>query len=446
MPASRPAHTAREPDRPPDVAASDPTTDPALRSWVPDADESGFPIQHLPYGVFSDERPPRIGVAIGSRVLDLAVVADARLFGDVVPEARRWFAADRLNPLLEAGPDLWDAVRARVSTLLEAGADPRPPRTALRPIDQVRLHLPFTPGDFVDFSSSLDHATNIGRIFRPDEEPLMPNWRHLPVAYHGRAGTVVASGTPIPRPRGQRSPEAPDRPPRFGPSQRLDIELEIGFVTGSGPDLGAAIPINEAERLIFGVVLVNDWSARDIQAWEYRPLGPFLGKSFATSVAHWVTPLTALRPYKLRGVPQRPQPLEYLRDSEPRSYDITLEVRLRSSRMRAAGRPPDAISRTTFARMYWSMAQQLAHATVNGARVRAGDLYASGTVSGPVKGSEGSLIELTRDGREPLTLADGSTRTFLEDGDEVVLAGWCEREGHRRIELGTVRGRVKPPG
>jgi fumarylacetoacetase len=282
--------------------------------------------------------------------------------------------------------------------------------------------------DYVDFYSSLEHATNIGRLFRPDAEPLLPNWRHLPVGYHGRAGAVVVGGTPVVRPRGQaKGPDDPE--PRFGPSRRLDIELELGFVVGVGSTLGVPVPGSAFRDHVFGVVLVNDWSARDVQAWEYQPLGPFLGKSFATSISPWVTPLALLEGRFTSAPPQDPEPLPYLRIPGEWALDVELEVELSGT----------VVSRTNARGLYWTMPQQLAHATVNGASLRTGDLFASGTISGPDPGSEGSLIELTRNGAHPIRLGDGSTRTFLEDGDTVVLRG---RAGD--VELGEVAGTILP--
>jgi fumarylacetoacetase len=288
--------------------------------------------------------------------------------------------------------------------------------------------LPFQVGDYVDFYSSLEHATNLGRMFRPDQEPLLPNWRWLPVGYHGRAGTIVPSGTPIVRPTGQwKAPDAAE--PSCGPSRRLDFELELGFVIGKPSVLGRPVPIAQALEHVAGVVLVNDWSARDIQAWEYQPLGPFLGKSFATSISREPTPLEALLPYRVPAPRQDPPPLPYLRAERHLAFDLELEVELNGA----------VISRTSARHLYWSIEQQVAHTTVNGASLRAGDLLASGTISGPVRDACGSLIELTWNGAEPISLGDGTTRTFLEDGDEVVLRG---RTPDGKVELGDVRGRI----
>ncbi len=304
------------------------------------------------------------------------------------------------------------------------------------------MRVPMEIGDYVDFYSSIEHATNLGRLFRPNAEALLPNWRWIPVGYHGRSSTIVIDGTPVRRPSGQRKPaDAPA--PQFGPSRRLDIELEMGFVTGPGNELGDPIDVGDAREHIFGLVLVNDWSARDIQAWEYQPLGPFFGKSFATTISPWVVTLEALEPFRVEGPHQDPQPLEYLRTGEPWAYEIQLAVELQTARMREQGVPPEAISQTTFRNMYWNVAQQLAHATVNGAIARPGDLFASGTISGAAQGTQGSLIELTWNGERPLELPNGEKRAFLEDGDEITLRGWCEKPGARRIGFGAARGRIE---
>jgi fumarylacetoacetase len=363
------------------------------------------------FGVFSDQvGPARVGFRVGHGVLDLA----AHGLGDV-------FAMSSLNAFLALGRSAWEDVVGRVAELVERGTD-------IIPLEETTAHLPFEIADYVDFYSSLEHATNLGRLFRPDAEPLLPNWRHLPVGYHGRAGTVVVSGTPVTRPRGQaKAPEDPA--PGFGPSRRLDFELELGFVVGVGSALGTAVPGAAFRDHVFGVVLVNDWSARDIQAWEYQPLGPFLGKSFATSIAAWITPLALLEDRFVPAPPQDPEPLPYLRVDGDWGLDVELDVEIGDT----------VVSRTNARGLYWTMPQQLAHATVNGAALRSGDLFASGTISGPEHGSEGSLIELTQNGAHPIRLGDGSDRTFLEDGDEVILRG---RAGD--LELGEVRGMVLP--
>jgi fumarylacetoacetase len=420
----------------------DPALDPALRSWVPVPEGSDFPIQNLPYGVVSTrDRPPRVGVAVGEHVLDLAETIREGLLeiGGLPPGV---FEAPSLNPLLALGPEVWRPLRARLAELLseESPAADLLGERALVPMSTATLHLPIEVGDYVDFYSSLEHATNLGKMLRPDAEPLLPNWRHLPVGYHGRSATVVVSGTPIRRPSGQAIAEGP--PPTWGPSTMLDFELEVGFVTGPGNRLGEPIPIDRAADHLFGLVLVNDWSARDLQRWEYQPLGPFLGKSFATSISPWVVTLDALAPFRVAPPQQDPGPLPYLRTDEPWGLDVSLEVGLGS----ASTEEPAVISRTSMRHLYWTIAQQLAHATSNGAVVRPGDLFASGTISGRSPGSLGSLIELTWRGERPLELPDGSSRTFLEDGDTVVLRGRAEAPGRPGIGFGEVRGEILPSG
>ena len=370
-----------------------------------------FGLDNLPYGaVARPGGPPELAVRLGDGAIPLAPFErEAGLPAGTL-------SGPVLNPLLALGPDAWAALRG---TLQERLSDPPDalPLTGLEP------RLPVAVGDYVDFYSSLEHATNLGRMFRPDTDPLLPNWRELPVGYHGRAGSVVVTGTPVPRPHGQLPGEGR---PRFGPTERLDIELELGFVTGPrGTRIGTAA----AARHVFGFVLVNDWSARDIQRWEYQPLGPFLGKSFATSISAWVVPLAALEPYRVPAPPQDPEPHEYLRTEGDWALDIALEVELNGT----------VVSRTNARGLYWTFPQQLAHATVNGAPARPGDLFASGTISGAEPGTMGSLIELTWGGRDPLRLADGSTRTFLEDGDTVVLRGSC---GDGAVGLGEVAGTI----
>ena len=406
-------------------------------SWVPGADGSGFGAGHLPYGVFSTGvggGPRRPGVRIGDRVLDLAQLAAADAGGlGAQADALR---GPSLTPLLAAGPAAWADVRARLTELVTT-PDARPAvEPALVPLADAALHLPFEVADYVDFYSSIEHATNLGRLFRPDAEPLLPNWRHLPVAYHGRAGSVVVSGTSIARPAGQR--RVGDEVV-FGPSTRLDIELEVGFVVGLPSELGRPVTVAQAPEHVFGLALVDDWSARDIQAWEYQPLGPFLGKSFATTIAAWITPLAAVAGCRVAGPVQDPEPLPYLRPVEDWGLALDLSVALAP----AGGTGEEAVSRTSFAGLYWQMPQQLAHMTVNGAPLRTGDLFASGTVSGAGPGSQGSLIELTRNGAAPLAVA-GVERSFLEDGDEVVLRGSATLPGGELLTLGEARGRIVP--
>jgi len=412
-----------------------------LTSWVPGADGSGFPAEHLPYGMFSDgEGGIRVGVRIGDQVLDLArLVGDGLLDGLAGGLVGRLFGRSSLNAFLAAGPTMWHAVRRRLTELVcDPSAEARV-APALQPVGGVTLHLPFTVADYVDFYSSIEHATNLGRLFRPDSDPLLPNWRHLPVGYHGRAGTVVVSGTPVARPCGQRL--AAEGEVVFGPSVRLDIELEVGFVVGVPSQPGVPVTVTDAPAHVFGVVLVNDWSARDIQAWEYQPLGPFLGKSFATSIGAWVTPLDALAGCRVPGPVQSPSPLPHLARGEAWGLDLALSVSLLPA---GSSSPPEIVSATSAAGLYWTFPQQVAHMTSNGANLRTGDLLASGTVSGPDRGSEGSLLELTRGGAEPLTVA-GESRTFLEDGDEVTLSGSAHVASGVTLTLAEVRGRITPP-
>jgi fumarylacetoacetase len=384
---------------------------------------SGFGPEHLPYGVFRRAgEESRVGVRFGDGVLDLAALARDGL----LDEDAALFARPSLNALMAAGPEVWRRVREALRALT-AGPDAE---LAAVPLEEAELLLPIEVGDYVDFYSSIEHASNVGRMFRPDADPLPPNWRHLPIGYHGRSGTVVVSGTPIRRPRGQRR-DAGDVAPVFGPSTRLDIELELGFVVGVPSAQGEPVPVDRALDHVFGVVLLDDWSARDLQAWEYRPLGPFLAKSFATSISAWVTPLDAVLARRVPAAAQEPEPLPYLRE-DPWAFDLDLEVELNGA----------TIASTNARHLYWSAAQQLAHMTVNGASLRIGDLFGSGTISGPQREQRGSLLELSWNGVEPIALPDGSTRTFLEDGDEVVLRG---RAGEA-VALGEVRGRVEPAG
>lgn len=401
----------------------------ATASWVPVPDGSDFPVQNLPYGVFSRRGElPRVGVAIGEYVLDLAGLSAVGLIQD-----RRWFAAGSLNAFMVAGRDAWQRTRARLGQLLTDEDHRQAVEPHLVPRADVDLHLPVEIADYVDFYSSLEHASNLGRILRPNAEPLLPNWRHLPVAYHGRAGTVVVSGTRIPRPHGQRTSPDVDTPD-FGPSTRLDVEAEVGFVVGVPSPFGGRVDTRAFRDHVFGFVLVNDWSARDIQAWEYQPLGPFLGKSFATSLSPWVVTVDALEAARVDPPRQDPEPLPYLRADDPWGLDLSLRVELNGHQV---ARPP-------FAGMYWTPPQQLAHATANGASLRTGDLFASGTVSGPAQDECGSLIELTWNGDRPLPLPDGSTRVFLEDGDSVTLRATAPGADGVRIGFGEVSGTIVP--
>jgi fumarylacetoacetase len=400
-----------------------------MTTWVDVPEGSPFPVQNLPYGVFSyDDEAPRVGVALGDLVIDLApLAAAAGLDGGHV------FEAPSLNPFMALGRPAWTAVRAWLTELLTHPGERDIVESHLLAAADVTMRLPFEVADYVDFYSSEQHAQNIGRIFRPDSPALTPNWKHLPIGYHGRAGTVVVSGTDVVRPSGQRKPPADDMP-SFGPSVRLDIEAEVGFVVGTPSLHGEAVGTGGFRDHVFGVVLVNDWSARDIQAWEYVPLGPFLGKSFATSVSPWVVPLDALEAARVTPPPQDPSVLPYLQDSGKWGLDLSLEI----------GWNGTVVSRPPFAGMYWTPAQQLAHLTCNGASLRTGDLYASGTVSGAERDERGSLLELTWNGADPVQLDDGSTRTFLEDGDEVSISAWAPAAGGGRLGFGAVTGRIVP--
>lgn len=408
-------------------------------SWVPVPEGSPFPLANLPLGIGHDgDGVQRAWVAIGDAALDLAA-AQAEGWLDGTGAAAGCFGASSLNEYLAAGPATWSAVRARITALLEDTAVERRLSAHVRPRAELEMGVPVAPADFVDFYSSIHHATNLGRLFRPDAEPLLANWRRIPVGYHGRTGTLVPDDAEIYRPHGYRMV---DGLPQVGPSQALDIELEVGTVVGVGSERGRSIPIGDAGRHLYGMCLVNDWSARDIQAFEYQPLGPFLGKSFATSVSPWLVSFEALAPFRIAAVRQDPSPADYLSTDECWGFDLHLEVWFESAAMRNGGLPAVCISRTTFADMYWTPAQQLAHLTLNGASTRAGDLFASGTVSGSTPGSEGSLIELTWRGERPFELPDGTTRAFLLDGDCVEVRGWAGSDPSTRIGFGSVRGTV----
>jgi fumarylacetoacetase len=395
--------------------------------WLSLPADTGYGLHNLPFGVFStaasDRR--RVGIAFGEYVIDVSRLD--------VPGAAE-LAHDSLNAFMARGRAVWDELRTRLQELLTGSVHRAAVEPHLVSRDEVTLHLPVEVADYVDFYSSQHHAENLGRILRPDSEPLTPNWKHLPVGYHGRAGTVAVSGTPVIRPQGQRKDLA-DSAPSFGPSTRLDIEAEVGFVVGVPSQLGSQVAVASFADHVFGVCLVDDWSARDIQSWEYVPLGPFLGKSFLTSVSPWVVPLAALANARTRPPARDPQLLPYLRDEEhPWALDITLEVRLNG----------ELVSSPPFVELYWTPAQQLAHLTVNGASLRTGDLFASGTVSGPGKDQRGSLIELTWNGTQPLTLSDGTSRAFLEDGDEVTITATAPALDGSRLSFGEVRGQVEP--
>jgi fumarylacetoacetase len=401
-------------------------------SWLGIPLNHPFGLETLPYGSFSTSDRPgelRTGVAIGDHVLDLGAATSRLLSGRA-----HLFSSGKLDAFLAAGDGAWAHVRAHLVAWLSDDQFRVALEDLLVPAADVTLHLPFTVADYVDFYSSEQHATNVGRIFRPDAaEPLTPNWRHLPLGYHGRAGTVVVSGTPVRRPRGQSWP-AGAAGPAFGPSARLDFEAELGFVVGVHSLPGEPVPASRFTEHVFGVCLVNDWSARDIQSWEYVPLGPFLGKSFGTTVSPWVVPLAALQHARVRPPSRDTGLLSYLTESADWGLDITYEVKINGY----------VVSRPPYATMHWSPAQMLAHMTVNGAALRTGDLYASGTVSGPLREQRGSLIELAWNGQEPVVLPDGTSRAWLEDGDDVVIAATARGPGDVRIGLGQARGQIVP--
>lgn len=413
-------------------------------SYIPVAEDSDFPIQNLPYGVFSTQShpKPRIGVAIGDQILDLSIIK--HLFtGPVLSKHQHVFDETTLNSFMGLGQAAWKEARAALQDLLSAS------QARLRDDNKLRqrafvsqaaatMHLPATIGDYTDFYSSRQHATNVGIMFRGKENALMPNWLHLPVGYHGRTSSIVVSGTPIRRPMGQMRPDN-SKPPVYGACKLLDMELEMAFFVGPGNRYGEPIPISKAHEHIFGMVLMNDWSARDIQQWEYVPLGPFLGKSFGTTISPWVVPMDALMPFVVPNPEQDPKPLPYLCHSQPYTFDINLSVALKGEGMSQAA----TICRSNFKHMYWTMLQQLTHHSVNGCNLRPGDLLASGTISGSEPGSFGSMLELSWRGTKAIDLGQGQTRTFLLDGDEVIITGHCQGDGYR-VGFGQCAGKVLP--
>ena len=411
----------------------------ALSSWVEGANgHADFPLENLPFGVWRKGVDPRIGVAIGDQILDLRGCQDAGLIAE-------WSCTrESLNELMSRGRESARKLRRRLTGLLQEGSEEREAVARhLVPQRDVEMLVPASIGDYTDFYASIHHATNVGSMFRPDNA-LLPNYKWVPIGYHGRSSSIVISGTPVQRPCGQKSDD-PARPPSFGESKRLDYEMEVGVFIARGNALTEPIPIHDAEDHVFGLCLVNDWSARDIQTWEYQPLGPFLAKNFATSISPWIVTLDALEPFRTAPFvrpPSDPQPLTYLLFDEDHGIDITLEVSLRSAKMRDGNIEPMRLSRGNFRDMYWTIAQLITHHTSNGCNLRAGDLLASGTVSGPDKSSRGCLLELTWRGTDPIELPTGETRKFLEDGDEVIMRGWCEREGVTRIGFGECRGLV----
>jgi len=429
------------------------THDPALRSWLDSANRPGgdFPVQNLPFGVFRrahSNEPFRCGVAIGDQILDLGAAHAARLLSGSAGEALAACRHSSLNELMGLGEGAWSTLRAALSRLLRA--DTQPPATvreALVAQADAELTVPAHIGDYTDFYASIHHATAVGRLFRPDN-PLLPNYKWVPIGYHGRSSSIGVSGQTFRRPAGQISPPGSERPV-LQPTRRLDYELEVGIFIGTGNPAGVPIALEAAERHVFGLCLLNDWSARDIQAWEYQPLGPFLAKNFATTLSPWVVTLEALAPYRLpwTRVAEDPQPLAYLEGADLRragALDLQLEVWIQTEAMRSAGSGPHRLSHTTFKHSYWSMSQLIAHHTVNGCNLQPGDLLGSGTQSGPTPAEAGSLLELTLGGKQPLTLGGGESRTFLADGDCVILRGWCEKDGYARVGFGEAAGTVLP--
>jgi fumarylacetoacetase len=416
--------------------------DPTLRSFIDVDASSDFPIQNLPYGVFSAQGglAPRVGVAIGDYVLDLwELEQDGRLdVGELGV-----FSAPTLNPFMALGPKVWSRTRARISELLrhdnpELRDNDELRRLALVPMTQAKLHLPIAVAGYTDFYSSKEHATNVGVMFRGKDNALQPNWLHMPIGYNGRASTVVVSGTKVRRPRGQLKPPSAELP-SFGPCKRLDFELEMGAVVGQRSPMGEMLTEAQAEQMIFGFVLLNDWSARDIQQWEYVPLGPFQGKAFATSISPWIVTREALEPFRVHGPGQDPAPLPYLQQMQPNNYDLQLDVGLRAAQMKESLR----ICRTNFKYMYWSSVQQLVHHASSGCAMNIGDLLGSGTISGPEKDQRGSLLEISWNGTEPIELPGDIKRTFLEDGDSLSFHGWCQGDGYR-VGFGEVEGTIQP--
>lgn len=427
----------------------DATHDPNRRSWVESANIAGcdFPIQNLPFGVFrrrgvSD--PPCIGLAIGDQILDVQRCVKDGLLTGISPESACALCATTLNDFMRLGRSDWTAARAAISALLDESNRAKP-QAVLVPMRDAEMLLPASIGDYTDFYASIHHATNVGSMFRPDN-PLLPNYKHMPVGYHGRASSIVTSGTPVRRPMGQTVSNDVG-PPTFGPCKLLDYEMEMGFFVGPGNEMGTRIDMREAASGIFGMVIVNDWSARDVQKWEYQPLGPFNAKNFATTISPWVVTLDALEPYRVAGPPRGdhdPHPLDYLKPVGERGLNITVEVRIASRQMRERGMQPTLISRGNMADMYWTIAQMLVHHTSTGCNMRPGDLLATGTISGPTEDSRGCLLERTWRGQNPITLGDGTERKFLQDGDEVIMTAVCKKPAATRIGFGECRGIVLP--
>jgi fumarylacetoacetase len=418
------------------------TNDPSKKSWLPVPANSDFPIQNIPFGVFlTRDDIITIGTRIGDYAIDLGALHQLGYFKDI-PLTEDIFLQDSLNDFISDGKKTWRLVRNRISEIFDHGNvdlknNEAHKKIVLFTLDEIEMQLPVLIGDYTDFYSSKEHATNIGTMFRDPENALMPNWLHLPVAYHGRSSTIIPSGTPIHRPYGQTFPKDSDQPV-FGPSKLVDFELEMAFITTDANNMGESIPIEEAEDYIFGLVLFNDWSARDIQKWEYVPLGPFLAKNFASSISPWIVTLDALEPFRVPSPKQNPEPMSYLKQKGDKSFNIHLEVDITPEKGQAT-----CVSKSNFKYMYWTMAQQLAHHTVNGCKVNSGDMMGSGTISGETPDSYGSMLELAWQGTKPITLNNGETRKFIEDNDTVTLKGYCTKDGVR-IGFGEVSTKLLP--
>jgi fumarylacetoacetase len=415
-----------------------------MKSFIKYSSDSHFPIQNLPYGVFKPKPDGnlRIGVAIGEFILDLSVLEDKGLLKNSSSE-KNLFNRSSLNLFMSQDKKVWKEIRAQLQSLLSENNaalrdDKELRQEAFIPMDDAIMCLPVEIGDYTDFYSSREHATNVGIMFRGKENALMPNWLHLPVAYHGRASSIVVSGTDIVRPKGQTKPADAENPV-FGASKLMDFELEMGFFIGKGNELGNSISVEDAEEHIFGMVIVNDWSARDIQAWEYVPLGPFLAKNFATSISPWIVTLDALEPFRCASPEPEFKPLPYLQSKGDKSFDIQLHVYIQNEKLEE----PFQICHSKFKYLYWNMPQQLAHHTVNGCNMQTGDLLASGTISGDTKESRGSMLEITWRGAEPITLPNGEERKFINDGDTVIMSAYCEGDGYR-VGFGEVSGKILP--
>ena len=418
--------------------------DPALRSWIEVPSDSDFPIQNLPFGIFQTaDKEPRVATIIGDTVIDLAALAEAGYFSNLVGLDSTALRHRYLNDFIAQGKAITRAVRLRLSELFREGSgstlahNEEHRAQIMHPVEEVELLLPIQVGDYTDFYSSREHATNVGTMFRDPDNALLPNWLHLPVGYHGRASSIVVSGTAIHRPKGQQRPDD-SQPPVFGPCKLVDFELEMAFVVGKQTDLGESIPVQDADDYIFGLALFNDWSARDIQKWEYVPLGPFLAKSFASTLSPWIVTLDALEPFRTEGYDQEPEVLPYLQYKGKDNYDINLEVAIQPEQGESK-----VVCQSNFKHMYWTMKQQLAHHTVNGCNVNVGDVCASGTISGPTPDSYGSMLEISWRGTKPVDMPDGSQRRFINDGDTVIMRGWGKKDGVR-IGFGACVGKILP--